>query len=107
MFAGVRMPGPMEDLLDLCGAVPFSFVKTRLSSSFGRFRALSHTHKPRKGVRGRRSHRHSADTQAACSTSKERLARGLMTGGSYWTAPEEALWNRICVPVEFTCEIRV
>ena len=67
----------------------------------------THTHKPRKGVRGRRSHRHSADTQAACSTSKERLARGLMTGGSYWTAPEEALWNRICVPVEFTCEIRV
>ena len=44
--------------------------------------------------------------QAACSTSKERLARGLMTGGSYWTAPVEALWNRICVPVEFTCEIR-
>ena len=44
--------------------------------------------------------------QAACSTSKERLARGLMTGGSYWTTPVEALWNRICVPVEFTCEIR-
>ena len=41
---------------------------------------------------------------AACSTSIERLARGLMTGGSYWTAPE-AMWNRICVPVALTCGI--
>ena len=39
---------------------------------------------------------------AACSTSIERLARGLMTGGSYWTSPVEALWNRICVPVALT-----
>ena len=41
---------------------------------------------------------------AACSTSIELLARGLMTVGSYWTAPE-AMWKRICVPVALTCGI--
>jgi len=34
----------------------------------------------------------------------ELLARGLMTVGSYWTAPE-AMWKRICVPVALTCGI--
>jgi hypothetical protein len=35
--------------------------------SFVRFRALSHTHKPRKGVRGRRSRRHTLHTLTGAS----------------------------------------